>query len=949
MQNKSSEWAIVAIIAVVAIVAMFLIVNTSSPNITGAAISRDPTIVGVHDRTLSDRERATQIGLGQCVGDLDNNGHVESSDLQILLNAWGPCSGPCPADLNNDGVVDASDLLIILGNWGPCSGGSDPNPLENGLVSHYTFTGNSQDASGNNHAIPFGTVQYGPGAQGGQALLLQGNGYVEAPHSADLSITEKLSLSVWINPTTFDEHWQAIIGKGDNTYQLRREGATNRLRFTLRDGASSDVVTNANIQFNQWTHIAATYDGSMMRIYVNGELDSQAPRTGLIGTNNLGLQIGVNTDGNTYRRHFKGSIDQVRIYDRALTPSEIQILAGQEPQDPICGDGVVNQAWEECDGNDFAGATCASQGFFSGQLSCTQQCTISTASCFEQGDYGDSLIPGNGWTGPQAPMGSFGAVGAPGYNAQVIARWDVVPYQTFTGIFEIGVVAFHMNGVDRVEFSVENGPWVPVYEMTLNPRTGVYEYWTTLDASAFQEYGPVEIRAIAYPKNAGKPRVLAGPKILNEGTDNPTITPTGEYSLILNPDPNGQVLANRQVRWVSPTGTNDPNAPGAGTQNNPFRTIKEAAMHIQNTQGSNVDNGLIYLTAGDHEYGWVWSGANHTRPTSKDAWLTITAAPGVAREDVRIDRTAGRLNAQRVHLKDITVSTTLVSTQGEHLSNKGAALWHDNTFLTRYSRALEITATQFQGGIYYTDTSVNLVRNAYKSGWTVFVRNAHVTTIGEDAFFNIPLVINGYVDGIDTSGLTGGGADGVPHPDVVQYHGVKQNHIVYGLEARNANAQGMFMRSTSHTPSKDIAWINIVMENTGYYNQILNPVDHMLIWHNTFVNEPLRIGDDPTPGGSYQTVLKDTSIRNNVFNQYNFGLTAHLQSPVFDHNHFITGTLAGTNPTSGNPGFVNPANSNYAPGPGSQLLGRVNNNVIVPGDVYNNPVQGNGAIGAVQP
>jgi len=488
VQNKSSEWAVVAIIAVVAIVAMFLIVNTSSPNITGAAISADRSLSDDRNLRATDSIRTPVPIQSTCLGDLNSDNVVDASDLSALLEAWGACTN-CPADLNNDNIVDISDLLLLLGNWGPCT--NEPDSLQEGLISHYTFTGNNQDTSGNNnHALPSGNVQYGPGAQEGQALLLQGNGYVEAPHSADLSITEQLSLSLWIRPTTFDEAWQAIVGKGDNTYQLRRYQSTNRIVMTLRNsGVSTDVITNANIPLNQWTHIAATYDGSIMKIYVNGELDNQVSRSGTIGSNTLGLQIGVNTDGNTYRRHFKGSIDEVRIYDRALTTDEVLIVAGHdvpEPQDPVCGDGVVNQAWEECDGNDFASTSCYNLGYTGGgSLSCTQQCTIDASECQDGGDLDmASSISQHGitWTFDQEyPVGQFingdwwviGPVTitsiTPGFNG-ANNGWEVNPDHIVQQGFDTRIANFNADRVPSLPYT-SSGEESIVKSVSLQPFT----------------------------------------------------------------------------------------------------------------------------------------------------------------------------------------------------------------------------------------------------------------------------------------------------------------------------------------------------------------------------------------------------------------------------------------------------------------------------------------------
>ncbi|MGB1124350.1 MAG: hypothetical protein ACPG4Q_04010, partial [Phycisphaeraceae bacterium] len=111
------------------------------------------------------------------------------------------------------------------------------------------------------------------------------------------------------------------------------------------------------------------------------------------------------------------------------------------------------------------------------------------------------LLPGNGFVGETPQPGAIGSK-----TTKAIARWDVVPEQRFDGVFQVGVIAFHSYGMDRVELSFNGGPWQVVTEPTLNPRTNLEEYWAKIDANDVED-GRVELRAVAYPKE-GTPRVL---------------------------------------------------------------------------------------------------------------------------------------------------------------------------------------------------------------------------------------------------------------------------------------------------------------------------------------------------------------------------------------------------------------------------------------------------------
>ena len=112
-----------------------------------------------------------------------------------------------------------------------------------------------------------------------------------------------------------------------------------------------------------------------------------------------------------------------------------------------------------------------------------------------------TLEPGDGFTGPTPQPAAIG-----NKTTMAISRWDVVPEQAFEGLFEVGVLAFHSYGIDRVELSFNGGAWVSITEPTVNPRTGVKQYWAQIDARDVKD-GRVELRAVAYPKS-GIPRVL---------------------------------------------------------------------------------------------------------------------------------------------------------------------------------------------------------------------------------------------------------------------------------------------------------------------------------------------------------------------------------------------------------------------------------------------------------
>jgi len=120
-------------------------------------------------------------------------------------------------------------------------------------------------------------------------------------------------------------------------------------------------------------------------------------------------------------------------------------------------------------------------------------------------------------------------------DALVISRWNLIPDQGIgDGIFHVGVVAFHSHGMDRVEFSLNNGPWISISERSVNPRTNVEEYFVTLDGSKYSE-NELQIKAVCYPKN-GKTFVHNSIRLFKNDPGKIVQLPSGDHDLAVLED-----------------------------------------------------------------------------------------------------------------------------------------------------------------------------------------------------------------------------------------------------------------------------------------------------------------------------------------------------------------------------------------------------------------------------
>jgi hypothetical protein len=184
------------------------------------------------------------------------------------------------------------------------------------------------DAADSHTGTLVGDATWAEGVAGG-ALQLDGQGdYVDLGTGPDFDIADRITVAAWIKVTAFDVDWQAIIAKGDTAWRLSRDQGNN-LHFGCTGVWPEWVRGNVGVNDGRWHHVAGTYDGSELRLYVDGKLDASAKTQGAVNVNAYPVYIGENAEHPG--RGWHGLIDDVRLYNYALSDVEIKALGEAKP------------------------------------------------------------------------------------------------------------------------------------------------------------------------------------------------------------------------------------------------------------------------------------------------------------------------------------------------------------------------------------------------------------------------------------------------------------------------------------------------------------------------------------------------------------------------------------------------------------------------------------------
>ena len=331
----------------------------------GSILHNFPLIIGSR-RAASETHGLRMDGLMDEIQVFDRALTALEIQLEYNASSAGKCKGPAPAPACGNGIVEAGESCDD-GNTFSADGCSSTCQIEtpvcavppSGLVSWWPLdeTGGNitQDIQDGNDGTVNGPV-YAPG-KAANGLDFDGvDDYVSVADSANLEPSQ-ITVDAWVKADSLSDIAAHVVDKltfGSQGYALEI-GPGGLASFELHTSGSGTVAATGTTNIlgdGRFHHLAGTYDGSTVRIYVDGVPEGSASASGpIIYSGTFDVTIGDNNPSQV-RRRLDGIIDEVEIYNRSLTTPEIEDIfnsstAGKcKPE--ICGNGVI-EAGETCD------------------------------------------------------------------------------------------------------------------------------------------------------------------------------------------------------------------------------------------------------------------------------------------------------------------------------------------------------------------------------------------------------------------------------------------------------------------------------------------------------------------------------------------------------------------------------------------------------------------------
>jgi len=363
--------------------------------------------VAIYNRALGADEINTNYQNG-----LQGKGYCEALAQPVcgnnIIETGEQCDDGNAAD--GDGCSSTCQIEII-------------SECPSGMVSYWKFDdalgATAFDAFGINNGTLVNDPVWTAGQVGG-ALSFDGvDDYVKVLDSPSLNSLSQFTMEGWFYINDISDYRRILFRPGQYAYHIAflfNPSGTVRFGSEASDGSYSELNSATAVTAGNWVHVAIIHDGSTKKIYINGIQDANTEsQSGF--NNNVISDISLGMEEGNQAQQFYGKMDEIAIYDRALSASEIQQqyqngLAGkgycEAYTGPICGNNVI-ETGETCDdGNTADGDGCSSAC----QTEEAQTCPAGTVSYWNLDDAGTTaadvfgindgtLVNGPVWTAGQ--------------------------------------------------------------------------------------------------------------------------------------------------------------------------------------------------------------------------------------------------------------------------------------------------------------------------------------------------------------------------------------------------------------------------------------------------------------------------------------------------------------------------------------------------------------------
>jgi glucose/arabinose dehydrogenase len=253
-----------------------------------------------------------------------------------------PASGSAPATLTASANVAGLSAGTYNGTITVAASGASGSPKQiavtltvnastpppGGLVGAWAFDepsgASAIDASGRGNTGTISGATRTTGHSGGGLSFDGVNDWVTVADAASLDLTSAMTLEAWVRPAALAGSWRTVVLKeqtGQLAYALYAASDTaSRPSANVFTNTDHGLLGPSALPLGAWAHLAMTWDGATVRMYVNGTQVSSAALTGTAFASTGPLRIGGN---NVWSEWFSGVIDDVRVYSRALSATEI--------------------------------------------------------------------------------------------------------------------------------------------------------------------------------------------------------------------------------------------------------------------------------------------------------------------------------------------------------------------------------------------------------------------------------------------------------------------------------------------------------------------------------------------------------------------------------------------------------------------------------------------------